>query len=107
MKDKAARTEHLKDENHKIRVAEFDAAAKKTETAVTTTPAAPAVTTETTPAPAADPVPAAAAVPSESGDAVTPVESSSPVKETVPAAAPVTPGAVTPKKDCNCNHAAA
>ena len=104
MKDKAARTEHLKDENHKIRVAEFDAGARKADAAAVA--AAPPVTVTVTVAAAVPAAPAAAvdAVPAAADDAVAPVENKSPVKE-----APVTPSAapVAAEKTCGCSQTAA
>lgn len=115
MKDKAARAEHLKDEGHKQRVAEFDAAAAapKPETvtvaavpaAATVAPAAvPVVAPEVT---AVDPVPAAAVA-----ETTTPaVEQKLPVKEEAAAVAaaptptPATGG--TGEKTCGCSQATA
>lgn len=123
MKDKAARAEHLKDEGHKLRVSEFDAAAApKAETVTVPAAAVPAAVVPAATVPAAapavpvvapdvavvDPVPVVAAAVTET---VTPaVEHKSPVKEAVAAAAAVTPSTVaggTGEKTCACSQTTA
>lgn len=107
MKDKAARAEHLKDEGHKLRAAEFEAASQKV-VPVPEAAATPAASATVAPAPV--PAVEADAEPSDPVTAVTLIEDKSPAKETAPVSSvpvPSSPVVVKAEKTCACSHTTA